>query len=246
MQLPWDLDHEMFFCVECETVQRKVTDEGEYMNLYESGDYYALMQSKREGYSEEERFEHDLEVDEVRVLNIKTACVDMNTSVFGILPREAVVLDVGCGNGALCRSLLDAGFGTVYGIDPDPHAIKFAENKVPEAAFSVGTMRHCSINTEVDVVTFIDSLEHDLDPIECLCKAGSVLSRGGRVVIETPDCGSSGFKKMGAKWKHVKPAEHPFLFSLKSIEAMICQAGLVLCDVRYTIPGRIMVTGERL
>lgn len=246
--LSWDLEHPMFVCDSCHTVQRAVVDEGEYMDLYKSGRYYTDLQAAREGYDEHTRFDHDLKVNEVRVGNIKqVACVDRrHLERRGAEPGGASVLDVGCGNGALCRALLDGGFGSVIGVDPDPHVINFAIEKVPEASFHVGTMRDRQFNARFEVVTFMDSLEHDLDPIECLYRAGCVLTQDGRVIIETPDCECDDFKKFGSKWKHVKPTEHPFLFSLASIEVMFRKSGLKVADVRYTIPGRIMVAGERI
>jgi len=45
------------------------------------------------------------------------------------------VLDLGCGNGALIRKLIDAGYGVV-GVENDAAGAKIAQQSNPEAKFS--------------------------------------------------------------------------------------------------------------
>jgi ubiquinone/menaquinone biosynthesis C-methylase UbiE len=51
------------------------------------------------------------------------------------LPRDAVILDYGCGQGRLSRELVDRGFVNVLGIDSSPEMIRIASERVPEAGF---------------------------------------------------------------------------------------------------------------
>lgn len=51
------------------------------------------------------------------------------------LPRDSVILDFGCGEGRLCRELVDRGFMNVLGIDFSPAMIRIAREQVPEAGF---------------------------------------------------------------------------------------------------------------
>jgi ubiquinone/menaquinone biosynthesis C-methylase UbiE len=51
------------------------------------------------------------------------------------LPRDAVILDYGCGQGRLSRELIDRGFINVLGIDSSSEMVRVASENVPEAAF---------------------------------------------------------------------------------------------------------------
>jgi len=51
------------------------------------------------------------------------------------LPRDAVILDYGCGQGRLSRELVDRGFVNVLGIDTSPEMVRIASEQVPEAGF---------------------------------------------------------------------------------------------------------------
>ena len=51
------------------------------------------------------------------------------------LPRDAIILDFGCGEGRLSRELIDRGFINVLGIDSSAEMVRIAGERVPEAAF---------------------------------------------------------------------------------------------------------------
>jgi 2-polyprenyl-6-hydroxyphenyl methylase/3-demethylubiquinone-9 3-methyltransferase len=44
------------------------------------------------------------------------------------------IIDIGCGNGALCRELASRGY-EVVGCEPSADGIRFAQNSAPELAF---------------------------------------------------------------------------------------------------------------
>jgi len=44
------------------------------------------------------------------------------------------VIDIGCGNGALCRELASRGY-EVVGCEPSADGIRFAQNSAPELVF---------------------------------------------------------------------------------------------------------------
>jgi len=51
------------------------------------------------------------------------------------LPRDAVILDYGCGQGRLSRELIDRGYINVLGMDSSIEMIRIASERVPEAGF---------------------------------------------------------------------------------------------------------------
>jgi SAM-dependent methyltransferase len=60
------------------------------------------------------------------------------TSVRGLLPPHASVVELGCGSGVTARRLTDAGH-EVLGIDQSPALIALARRRAPRAEFRVGS-----------------------------------------------------------------------------------------------------------
>ena len=105
------------------------------------------------------------------------------------LPEGAVVLDVGCGNGVISRSLGSHGFN-VKGIDVSEKTIEKAKalNKFPNVKFEVisaeklvadGNKYHAVICSEV--------LEHLNDPGSLLKVLYQVLNKNGVLIVTVPN-----------------------------------------------------------
>ena len=105
------------------------------------------------------------------------------------LPAHAEVLDVGCGNGVISRSLGEKGF-TVKGIDVSEKAIERARelNKFPQVKFDVvsaeklvadGHRYHAVICSEV--------LEHLNDPGKLLNVLHELLDKDGVLIVTVPN-----------------------------------------------------------
>lgn len=52
------------------------------------------------------------------------------------LPRDAVILDYGCGQGRLASQLVELGYVNVLGIDSSAEMIRIAREEVPDAGFA--------------------------------------------------------------------------------------------------------------
>ena len=95
------------------------------------------------------------------------------------------VLDVGCGNGFLCRQLVDQGY-EVSGVDGGQRAIDVARQKVPEARLDVVRFADDPPATGFDAVTSIEVIEHLYDPAEMLEYCRKALKPGGTLILSTP------------------------------------------------------------
>ncbi|WP_102225675.1 class I SAM-dependent methyltransferase [Acidimangrovimonas sediminis] len=98
------------------------------------------------------------------------------------------VLDVGCGRGALLRSLSRRGF-VVTGLDPQPEAIGAARAAAPDARLAEGSAAAMPFRAgSFDAVVFLNSLHHvpppEMDP--ALAEAGRCLRPGGRLIVIEP------------------------------------------------------------
>lgn len=112
--------------------------------------------------------------------------------IFGLVPASAIsILDVGCSNGALGRSLCAALPGRlVSGIEFDA---KFAA----EASMHLQHVVQGDLNTldwpshfgatQFDLIIFADVLEHLVDPARCLKQALAHLRPAGSVIVSLPN-----------------------------------------------------------
>ncbi|MBN1401657.1 MAG: methyltransferase domain-containing protein [Anaerolineae bacterium] len=97
------------------------------------------------------------------------------------------LLDIACGMGdtlhqAAARQLV------CYGVDLSPVAVEIARQRVPSASAMVGNAQQLPFDDcTFDNVTLVGSLEHLLDPGECLLEIRRVLKWGGRALVLVPN-----------------------------------------------------------
>mgnify|MGYP001244144775 CR=1 FL=1 len=107
----------------------------------------------------------------------------------GRYARGARVLDAACGTGYGSRVLLDAGAGSVLGIDIDAGAVAYARGRF--AAERVWFDRADATRTGLaagsfDLVTSFETIEHVPDPEALVEECARVLTSAGKLVISTP------------------------------------------------------------
>ena len=104
------------------------------------------------------------------------------------LPPEAKVLEIGCGTGAVIRTLAQRqGIGEALGVDPSPvfvaRARSLAQN-IPNLAFEVGDGRALELVPErFDTVLIHTTLCHVPEPERLVAEAFRVLRPGGTLAV---------------------------------------------------------------
>lgn len=98
------------------------------------------------------------------------------------------ICDIGCGNGALLKSISKLGSFRLYGIEADCEGAKIASTQCPEA-------RILNISTEdvpptelenIELVISTEVIEHLFRPASLLKFAHKILAPSGRIIISTP------------------------------------------------------------
>lgn len=220
----------IMLCEDCGLIFVPQVSKEEYMKLYETPQLYQV-NSVLIGYRTfDERVSHDFEISEVRWKNIQQR----------VPLKSGNLLDIGCGNGAFARRVSMSDW-QVWGVDLDQWTLDCAELHAPLVRFLRGELPDLHLAVRFDVVTFVDSFEHLLDPLVYVKEVASLLRPQGVVVIEMPNSNSCGCIEKGTNWRHIKPREHPFLYETKHISALWGTAGLKVFDVVHTIPGRCVV-----
>jgi 2-polyprenyl-3-methyl-5-hydroxy-6-metoxy-1,4-benzoquinol methylase len=102
--------------------------------------------------------------------------------------RPGKVLDIGCGNGALCRRLAEAGCQAV-GIDPSETGIANARALVPAGRFyrlGVYDASELLPDAEFDAAISTEVIEHLVRPAALPQFAWRKLRRDGILIVSTP------------------------------------------------------------
>ena len=123
-----------------------------------------------------------------RIADIKR--LDFITEVLrSNLPANAEVLDVGCGNGVISRSLGEKGFH-VQGVDVSPKAIEKARslNKFSHVKFDVLSAEQLVANGQkYHAVVCSEVLEHLNDPGKLLSTLHDILDENGVLIVTVPN-----------------------------------------------------------
>ena len=150
--------------------------------------------------------------------------------------KPATVLDLGAGNGALCRELVTAGY-KVVGVEPDPDGIRIARGQCPEVTFyqlTVGDSVDQILRDHpdgFDVVVSTEVIEHLYAPAQLIAFARAVLRDGGYLLLTTPHHGY--WKNLAVSvfngWdRHADPLRvggHIKFFSRKTMGRLLSDGG---------------------
>jgi SAM-dependent methyltransferase len=119
------------------------------------------------------------------------------------LERDARILDVGCGGGALLDRLARAGFTNLSGADP----FIAADGESP---LGVPLMKRylSEVTGEFDLIMFNHSLEHMPDPVATLKTACEKLATGGICLVRLPTTSSEAWTIYGADWVQIDAPRH--------------------------------------
>lgn len=153
--------------------------------------------------------------------------------------RYPKVLDIGCGNGSLCRYLKD-NQRDVIGIEPGPKGYEIARLAHPDIKFY-----HTGIEDpipsdlhQVDTVICTEVVEHLFLPRNLPHYINRVLRPGGRAVITTPyhgwlkNCLISATGKWDSHHSPLWDYGHVKFWSPKTLALLFEEKGFTLVDFR--------------
>lgn len=140
------------------------------------------------------------------------------------LPDRKGALDIGTGEGAFLKELLNRGFAGVIGVEPSkapveaapPNLRKLIRNK----PFRAADYRKNSLS----LVSCFQTLEHILEPLRTARAAYSLLKPGGVFFIVSHNRQSFSAKLLGRK-SPIFDIEHLQLFSFQSARRLLQKAG---------------------
>lgn len=153
------------------------------------------------------------------------------------LPRDARVLDVGCGDGFHLKLLKEYGAKTwtLEGVDVDRRAAQMAEKSGLKV--HLGTVEKLDLpENSYDLAIMIQTVEHTEKPFEILAAVRRVLKPNGKLVIVTDNTDSLDFKFFkGAYWGGYHFPRHWSLFNRKSLAHLARRAGFEIFDLKTQV-----------
>lgn len=145
--------------------------------------------------------------------------------------QNGKILDVGCASGVLLSL-----FGNEWqkvGVDVSSYICDYAK-EIEGCRVLQGDFASLDFGSEsFDVVTFLDTLDHTVNPIANLKKAVGILKKNGLCVVTCGDTDSLFAKFMGKNWYIYIPPTHLFFFSRKVLEKIMNSLGLRIAKIEY-------------
>lgn len=149
-----------------------------------------------------------------------------------IIPKNAKLLDVGCGNGQFLSELCSLGATQLYGVDFNKKAIELARSKGIEGYEGV-FLDYPHESNSFDVIFMNHYIEHVLEPKEELTKAYNLLKSGGYIVGELPNFSSLDRYIFGRFWGGNHVPRHTFQYNKTQLENLLKSVGFSKIEITY-------------
>jgi SAM-dependent methyltransferase len=136
------------------------------------------------------------------------------------LPKDAHILDLGCGPGYFLDEMKEREYTNVYGVTLSPGDISICEGKghtIKKYDLSFLPQKDGYYDESVDFIFLRHALEHSPYPIFSLMEYNRVLKQGAKIYIEVPapDCDR----------KHEFNLNHYSIFGANQLAALLIRCG---------------------
>ena len=139
------------------------------------------------------------------------------------LPKDAHILDLGCGPGYFLDDMKERGYTNAIGVTLSPGDVKICEEKghtVKKYDLSFLPQKDGYYDESVDFIFLRHALEHSPYPIFSLMEYNRVLKQGSKIYIEmpAPDCDR----------KHEYNLNHYSIFGANQLAALLQRTGFTI------------------
>jgi len=146
------------------------------------------------------------------------------------VPKNARLLEVGCGNGYYLLKLLELGYTRLWGVDPfmDAAAVRSTPLRLERRTL----LDIDPSEGPVDAILFNHSFEHIPQQHESLERVRQLLAPGGVCLIAIPTVSSWAWEHYGTNWVQLDAPRHLYLHSRRSLSQLAERHGFVVDQVR--------------
>lgn len=158
-----------------------------------------------------------------------------------LLPERGRWLDVGCSAGFVVRAANDCGFEG-WGVDVEPWGIKYGGEQLGLQHLYEGMLEEQGFpDAHFQAISLYDVIEHVPDLNRLVSELSRLLSADGLVDIVTPDIGHWRVTRPLSEWKEIKPSEHLYYFSERTLDRLLHKHGLRIIKKRISLKSSMKV-----
>ena len=162
--------------------------------------------------------------------------------------KDGRFLDVGTNGGFMAKAAHDAGF-EVWGIEPDPVSVAYAQENYPEINFFQGFIQDF-VKTELgkvpfDVVYCSEVLEHVPDANSFVAAISRATKPGGVLYLTTPDISHHRVPANILAWDSFFPPSHCIYFTPESLTQLLSRHKFTVFHKRLAFKPGIKVFARR-
>lgn len=235
-------DRSLIRCIRCGLVRldpRPTPDE--LSDVYDGGNYYTTEPAKRiMSFSERVRarvLEAFWDYPSARSRFSRAVAIATLWPLRGRampvrFPRNAAVLDIGCGNGQRLMEFEAYGHRQLYGIEPTPGAAAQA-NAATKANIQCCTLEQADLpNRHFGLIIMNQVLEHVPSPTDTLRRVRDLLRDDGCLYLTVPNFGSLEAGVFGRHWSGLQIPAHLHHFAPGPLRRMLEVTGLQIATWR--------------
>ena len=155
--------------------------------------------------------------------------------------KNTLILDYGCGAGHFVKELKDLEYINARGFDPFLPENVFIDNEL----YLTDDLKLLKPK-HWDVITLNHVFEHLKEPVQVLQELQQLLSTTGKLLLRFPVIDSYAFEKYRENWVQFDAPRHINLFTRKSIQLAVEQAGNYKIVKMYDDSFHFQFTGSEL
>jgi SAM-dependent methyltransferase len=157
--------------------------------------------------------------------------------VTGRIAPDSRVLDVGCGVNHLLFHLKEARGCEGMGLDFKPEIVAYVEKRLG-MPIVCGTLQTAGLQTgSFDIVTMMEYLEHEPDPLTVLREARRVTRDSGFLALELPHISGLPARLFRSLWWNLDIPRHLVFFTPETLGSALEKTGFELLRVKsFTFP----------
>ena len=151
-----------------------------------------------------------------------------------LIPTNAKVLDVGCGNGSFLHYIGKTGQYELHGIEL---AGKSADRAAlfSEINLKIGTLKKDDYAKETfDLISLVHVIEHLSNPKEVLNIVSDIAKKNSVLYLELPNIESWQARLFKGNWFHLDAPRHLVFLSRKELQKKLAERGWKLFKERYS------------
>lgn len=163
--------------------------------------------------------------DEIK--NLTTTYINTIKSILKTLPKDANILEIGCGNGFVLEKIYNLGYKNIFGVEPSIDATAKINSKIKKNIIT-NILKPGIFNKEnFDFIFFFQTFDHIPEPNKFLKECFNLLKPNGKILAFNHNIDSLSSKILREK-SPIIDIEHTFLYSPKTIKTIFQKNGFMI------------------